>query len=219
MSSPAPSPPSSGLPDWYEEAIERIRSHVTAHPGRDTAMLADSRKDFQQALALFNTQAQYVISIYFALFAVIGISISFVLKDKPDLGVLFLPAGILLLVGFRYGWVARRILLASYTLYVASIVYADQLHRAAGVASHAWFAHVEKHLETLRKRIATGAEPADKNNVLGLVDVWTHTNPGNLFQLYCSLVWWLKWLSFVAGLWLVGRGVQEVSKRVIEAFA
>ncbi len=200
------------LPPWFTGDVEKLRQSLKDDKIETTAMLSQSRKEFYDCLETFYSQTRYLISFYPAAFTVAFGMVGFFIRYQPDqTSFAKIFAGLLLFITGFICVFAYRIMSTQYSLYVAALIDATQLHMAVGLDTHRWFEWVQEYLETPqdKEKHIWSVRPSKKKKLLkqpdnkaDLISRWMWSKDSTSFS-YFLLVFLFAFISFASGVVLV----------------
>lgn len=183
--------------EWWSKQIEALnRTKVFQDPATLRAHLDATRAEMFGTLSAFHSQVGSI--AYFAA-AILGLSVATIAFAFQESGPqprtqqnLLLIAASLLMATVPLGWVAIRNMRERYRSYVSTVVYAAQVHAAAGIYSHPWLEWVSLYLQ----------KGCPRNNE-ELVVYWMDTPP-NSFISYRRTILIVQFLAFLGALFIIG---------------
>jgi len=207
------------LPGWFTGEIEELRKFFQDENIDKTEMLTQSRKEFYDNLSVFYSQARYLISLYPAIFTVVLGLVGFTVKHEPSQGTFVkLFAGILLISAGLIRSFAYRLVKTQYGLYVASLIFATQIHVAAGLGTHRWFQWILEYLQNPKENVKTiswylrifgkqdlSGSPKSKAE---LTERWMWSTDSTAYS-YITLMIWFSMTSVISGIALICWSLME----------
>ena len=138
-----------------------------------SALLSSARKEMYTALELFHSHVRYsiflMLTLLTAVFGILGIVVK---GEKVTISNIFIfksVGGTVLSLLFPLGIISSVIISRYYRLYVASLLYAAELHESVGLDSQEWF-------ETVKRERASLGKDATKDDIINKRSCgWPHT--------------------------------------------
>ena len=182
-------------PEWWSKQVEALsRTKVFGNVSTLQAHLDATRKEMFDTLTMFYSQVRSI--AYFAT-AVLGLSVATVAfafrnsaEDLETRTKLLAIAVSLMVATVPFGWFAIRNMRERYRCYVSAVVYAAQVHAAAGILSHPWLEWISLYLKEAQPR-----------NNQELVNYWMETPP-NAFISYRRTIIVVQCLSVLGALFI-----------------
>jgi hypothetical protein len=192
----------AGGADWYYREVDQIKESPIFRDESGYAVseiLNASRNDMLSSFEVFQSQFKHMVSIMTALVTGAAVVVGFSLDSSWEFRAAGLGAAGVVLIGIKpLSWVLLEVLNQTYSLYVNTVIYAAQLHRAAGLHANLWFEWVEAFLEG-RSLEETRPPAKDRQE---LYERWRHY-PTGTWRLYARAVSNAAWVAVGFGLALL----------------
>ena len=144
------------FPSWFHEGCSREDIFFGRQPVALSHLLNGSRRDMYAALSLYQTHVKYASTVVLSLVTVVAAIFSVLKATNHDVGrTIEVGAGVLLLVACAIGFLFVFVVTRYYNVYVSALLYAAQIHFAAGMAGFRWF---ERILEDLHREYAKNSD-------------------------------------------------------------
>lgn len=181
-------------PEWWSKQVEALsRTKVFGDTPAFRAHLDATRTEMYGTLSACHSRVGIISYIAAALLGLSVATVAFAVEksgsEPQTQRNLLLIATSLLLTAVPLGWVAIRNMREQYRSYVSTVVYAAQVHAAAGILSHPWLEWVSLYLQK-----------GPRNNQ-ELVNYWMETPP-NSFISYRRTIIVVQFLAVLGALFI-----------------
>lgn len=144
-----PNQSGNGLPVWFGNSCNI--DNVAGDSQSIVQLLNAVRSEAHSSLSLYQVTVKYATTLILSLITVVGVLFSFVKSSQnmsPSVLVLAERGGsIVLLIAACIGGVSVLVITRYYNVYVSTLLFAAQLHYAAGLDGYHWF---ERIIDLLR---------------------------------------------------------------------
>ena len=146
----------SEFPPWFSKGC--LPEKIPTEPTALSQYLNTCRQVIYSAASLYHDHIKYVTTIFVALLTAM-VTIFSLLKiaevDQSIVRIIELAGVGLMVVAVFVGIISQYIIMRYHMLYIATLLYATEVHHAAGVVSFRWF---EDIIELLREKYTKNEE-------------------------------------------------------------